>query len=172
MKEKQTSHVTGALACMGVLVACLILAPIVVPIFVPWSAINCRQQEINVKTGRARHSRYLWFLKASETVRDTPLSVALDGEVVYAAPIKPWHRVNTFSPGISNSPHYVFHGAFSQAREMEMICEMIDATPAQKRDIAREILTLWQQAGGDWGCDDYLLELGRQAGEKTRETGK
>jgi len=27
-------------------------------------------------------------------------------------------------------------------------------------------------AGGGWSCGDYLLELGRQAGEKTRETGR
>ena len=33
-------------------VAVLLLGPLVVPLFSPWSAINCRNQDINIKTGQ------------------------------------------------------------------------------------------------------------------------
>ena len=51
----------------------VVLLPLVVPLFVPWSEINCRHQDINIKTGQARFSRILWFIKISEHVKDTPL---------------------------------------------------------------------------------------------------
>ena len=144
---------------IGILAAGAFLPPLVVPIFVPWSGINCRHQDINIKTGRARYTRSLWFIKVSERTEDTRLSLALQGETVDVADIKAWHRVNTFSPGVRHSPHYIFHSALSQAHQMEMIESMIKLTPERKRDIAWAILTTWQQSGRDSSADEYIQSL-------------
>lgn len=144
---------------IGVVAAGLLLAPLIVPVFVPWSAINCQHQDINIKTGQARYSRCLWFVKISEETKDTPLSAALQGELVDVADIKPWHRVNTFSPGVHYSPHYVFHGALYQANQMNMICTLHDLAPERKREIAKTILALWQNTGRDSGAEEYIHRL-------------
>lgn len=137
----------------------LLLAPLVVPIFIPWSGINCRHQDINIKTGQARYSRSLWFVKVSERVEDTPLSVALQGETVDVADIKAWHRVNTFSPGVRHSPHYIFHSALHQAHQMNLFESLHELTPERKEGIAKSILTAWQQSGRDSGADELINKL-------------
>jgi len=144
---------------IGVLAAGVLLAPFVVPIFAPWSEINCEHQDINIKTGQARYSRSLWFVKVSEQIKETPLSLALRGETVDVADIEAWHRVNTFSPGVRHSPHYVFHSALFQARQMEMIDTLLQPTPKRKREIARAILTAWQKSGQTSGADEYIHDL-------------
>jgi len=143
----------------GIVVAAAALAPLIIAVFIPWSGINCEHQDINIKTGQARYSRYLWFLKVSETTRETPLSAALHGEVVDVADTEPWHRVNTFSRGVPRSPHYVFHDALRQARQVGEVLALLDATPEQQRETARTILTLWQQTGQDSGADEYIQNL-------------
>jgi hypothetical protein len=141
---------------VGMLVAGLLLAPFIVPVFVPWSEINCECQEMNIKTGQARYSRRLWFVTMSERIDDTPLSLALQGETVDVADISAWHRVNTFSPGVRHSPHYLFHGALHQAGQFEMIATMSDLNPDRRREVAKGILTAWQQTGRYNGADEYI----------------
>ncbi|NLE38055.1 MAG: hypothetical protein GX621_08525 [Pirellulaceae bacterium] len=131
------------------LVAVLLLAPLVVPVF-------CRHEDINITTGQARYSRSLWFVALSERIEDTSLSRILQGETVDAAHVEPWRRVNTFSPGVRNSPHYRFHAALHQARLMERIETMPELSPERKKDIAREILTMWQTTEGTRQADEYI----------------
>ena len=144
---------------IGVIATSLILAPLVAPIFVPWSGINCRHEDINIKTGQARYSRSLWFLRISQRINDTPLSRAMQGETVDVADINAWQRVNTFSPGVRYSPHYIFHSALHQAHQMEMIATMLELTPARKKEIAKTILKAWQQSGCDSGADEFINKL-------------
>lgn len=148
-------------------VAGLLLAPVVVPLFVPWTGINCRSQEINIKTGHARYARFLWFVKISERVEETTLSLALQGATVDVAEIKEWHRVNTFSPWFQHSPHYAFHGALNQIRQLEAIEELEkvegrESTPERKREIASQIMTSWQHSGGDSGAKAILYRLSQE----------
>ena len=60
--------------------AVLFAGPLVVPLLVPWSGINNRVEEINIKTGQARYSRHLWYTRVSRRVEDTLLSKVLAGE--------------------------------------------------------------------------------------------
>jgi hypothetical protein len=145
-----------------IIVAVLLLAPLVVPKFVPWSGINCRHQEINIKTGQARYSRILWFIKISERVEDTPLSLVLHGETLNVNNIKPWHRVNTFSTGIHHSPHYIFHSAFGQARDLVLILDMHNSSELQRKDAVVGLLAIWQKSGNGSKAGTYLNELQRQ----------
>jgi hypothetical protein len=150
--------------------AVLVLPPLVAPLVVSWSRINCRCEDINIKTGQARYARWLWFIKVSERIEDTPLSLALHGETVDVASIRPWHRVNTLSPGVNYSPHYVFHSALHQAQQLERIAAVLDLPPERQREIARAVLTSWQRSGRDSAADEYLRGL-IEEGERGRAPG-
>jgi hypothetical protein len=120
-----------------------------------------RQQDINIKTGQARYSRYILTVKVSEVLEDTPFSVALGGQTIDVAPIQAWHPVNTFPIGWHHSLHYVFHGALSQGTKMTLMSEVYHLTPAQRTEMAREVLTRWQTTGGDSAAEKYLQEVGK-----------
>lgn len=141
---------------ISVVAAVAVLAPLVVPWIIPWSCINCRHEDINIKTGIVRQARYLWFVQVSERFLDTPLSLILDGERVDVAGIEEWQRVNTFSPGAPNSPHYVFHDAVHQALVIDSVEPLQELSLERKRELARAILTSWQQLGNDEGADELL----------------
>jgi hypothetical protein len=148
---------------IGWLAAGLLLAPFVVP-FLPvfgWVlvGINCEQQDINIKTGQGRYSRSLWFVRVSERIKDTPLSLALQGETVNIADVQAWHRVNTFFLGGGYSPQYAFHGAFSQASQVGMIQSDLKLGRERNCEIARAILTAWQQSGNAHGANACIQNL-------------
>jgi len=124
--------------------------------------MNCRNEEINIKTGQARYSRFLWYVKVSERVEDTILSQALGGESVDVADIAPWHMVNRFSPGLHYSPHYMFHGALSQARQVEFVFEMLEPDAQRQKQIVRDLLTLWQTTGNYFEASRYLATLSNE----------
>jgi len=105
-------------------------------------------------------------VKVSEKVVETPLSIVLEGEVIDVADIEPWHRVNTFSPGLRHSPHYLFHGALSQIQKMDVICDLNHAGPEKRREIAENILRLWQTEKRYFPVDEYLQSL---VEEQTKE---
>jgi hypothetical protein len=157
-----------------VLVGGLILALFLVPIFIPLSGINCQHQDINIKTGQARYSRCVWFMKISERMEETPLSRALNGEKVDVAEVKDWHRVNTFSPGVHHSPHYRFHGALAQVRKFEMLQEMYKLDPTNSAGIAKQLLVEWQTTGSDYAAgrflNDKMIELELPAGGDRKST--
>lgn len=144
-------------------VVCLAFAPIIVPclsIFVPyfdgWSEINCGHQDIDIKTGRVRSCRYLWFIEISRREGDTFLSQALEGERVDVAEIEDWHHVITTSFAAHFSPHYHFHGAFEQIRRIEIANRVSEFSPQRKKQIARELLTQWQTHGGYMQADCFV----------------
>jgi hypothetical protein len=121
--------------------------------------INYRQEDINIKTGRARHARYVFFLKMSQAIEDTPLSVALEGQVIDVSPIQAWHSVNTLRFGTRSCTHYAFSDALVQARELTLLSETYDLTPPERTNIAREVLTRWQMAGRDSSAEGYLRDV-------------
>lgn len=140
-------------------VGVLFLAPFLVPLFIPWSTINCQCQDINIKTGQARYSHYVWFVKVSERVEETPLSRALDGELVDVAELNAWQRVNTRSLWVKHSPHYVFHGALFQVRQIEKLYEQSNFTDGERKKIAKNLLEIWQRNGSCFSGNDYIQQL-------------
>jgi hypothetical protein len=138
----------------------LILFGILAFNFLQWHpSWNCTKDEINIKTGQGRHSRYIAFIRISEKTYDTPLSEALTG-TVEVAKITAWQTVNTFSPPSKRySPHYRFHGALHQAGEAGLIFDELRASPERKAKIAGQILTRWQTTGGDDGVRGLLCKL-------------
>jgi hypothetical protein len=137
--------------------------PLVMPIIIPWTGINCKHQDINIKTGKVRYTRSLWYITISERVEDTVLSQAIKGHIVDVADVKPWHRVNTFSLYWNYSPHYTFHSALCQVSQVKRFGYIAKLTSKQKQEIAKEILTAWQKSGNDQGASEIISRLQEKA---------
>lgn len=123
-------------------------------IFFPWSRLNCRHEDVDIRTGRVRYTRYLLYARVSQRIVDSVLTQALPLEAV--KDVTPdWHRANTFSPGLTNSPHYTYHAALHTIRVVERAWGTADFTSQAKRELAETVLRLWQEDGGDVGAKDY-----------------
>ena len=62
----------------------------------------------------------------------------------------------TLSPGLHHSPHYRFHGAINQIRELEICWDFGKMTPAARRKTARNVLRSWRQSGNYFQAGDYI----------------
>lgn len=135
-----------------------------------WSELNCRHEDVDIKTGRIRHTRYLLYCRVDEKVEDSILTNALPREAVDG--VQPdWRRVNTFSPGVRHSPHYAYHGAFSQIHHLQIIWTMVPFSDEAKRYVAEQVLRIWQSSGSYFRADDYIhrvFEMASKAHERSR----
>ena len=142
--------------------------------FFAWSPINCWQYEVDIHTGRVQYTRYFAFIPVKQGIEESTLSAVLRPED-YAELEPDWRRVNTFSPGVSYSPHYAFHSAQNQIRKLELLWQMGGFTPAARRASARRILQLWQEGQGDDAAETYLRILSGiavKSGSEQRETNE
>jgi hypothetical protein len=130
-----------------------------------WSPVNCWHYDVDIRTGKTRYLRYLFLVNTRTEIKDSALSLALSPEERTDIPPE-WRRVNTFSPGVHHSPHYTYHGALNQIRELEGTWEMFSFTPEQKRKSARDVLALWQRSGSDSAVSRYLGDLFNGLNEK------
>jgi hypothetical protein len=130
---------------------------VVVPIFMPWTKLNCSDQELDINSGRLRLSRYVLFFRISQRIEDSPLTKALPADLLHHD--AEWHMVNRFSPGVRHSPHYAFHSGIHQIRTLENMWQMLDLGPHIRQRTASHVLALWKHSGGDWLAGDYIYGL-------------
>lgn len=131
----------------------------------PWTRLNCLHQDVDVRSGRLRDTRYLFYCRVSEQVRDSGISLALGPEAGVAGTAD-WRRVITLSPPFTrHSPHYVFHSASAQIHSIEGAWQVAPFSSEAKREIARTLLLLWQRTGNDSGADEYVLKIVALAAE-------
>jgi hypothetical protein len=135
---------------------------IVAPVVFPWSAVNCWEDEIDIHSGRIRHRRYILYCCVSQAIRDSPLTEVLDGSIELTRNPE-WHTVNTFSPVARYSPHYRYHGAINDMRNLEISSDIGRFSEDAKKATAIELLGHWQ-VGDDPAA--YLTSLGRIAMKK------
>jgi hypothetical protein len=136
----------------------------------PWSGINCTRSDIDLNSGRTRFTRYLLWLPVTRSVQDSALTRALSPDD-RTNPGENWHPVVTLSPGLYHSPHYRYHGAISQIRELEICWKYGKMTPQARRETARQVLRLWHEAGSYFPADDYIQRVWELALE-AEKTGK
>jgi len=144
-----------------ILVVAAIIVCLFAPAFMSWSPINCKYQDVDIKTGRARYTRYLLYCKVSERIEETPLSRLIPKEMREGAE-PDWRRVNTFSGWGGHSPHHTFHGAFAQIRMIDYLFESPDGsalTDEMKRKIAIHILAIWQHTESYFSAGNYIDSL-------------
>lgn len=135
-----------------------------------WSRINCWNYDVDIRSGRIRYTRYLCYVQIAHRIEDSALSSVLKDQTSVALPPE-WRRVHTFSPGVRHSPHYVYHSAIAQIKEMDAIWTLEKFTDDAKRRSAADLLKLWQRDKGDWEARDYFLQLSETA-EKNTSRGK
>jgi hypothetical protein len=146
------------------LIACAVLAgAAVVVIFAPgliapWSRLNNEEQELDLLSGRARFTRYFFYCQISQEVRETPLSEALDSSDKNDGK-EQWVKVNVFQPGVSNSPHFIYHGAFVQTGQLAKYWETGNFTPSARAKSARQLLKVWRDGGSYHAANPYFENL-------------
>ncbi len=142
---------------LGVIAPTLIVL-VLISGFFHWSPLNCWHDDVDINTGRVRHTRYLLFCQIGDRTAETWLSRARD--ISKTSP--DWRRVNTFSPGVGHSPHYRFHGAIHQIKTLELADNTIPFDPVARRRVADALLTLWQ--GGSYlGADEFVEKVAHTA---------
>jgi hypothetical protein len=124
----------------------------------PWSPVNCWHYDVDIHSGRIRYIRVIAFLPIQKRIDPSALSNALHPEDVRGSE-PDWRRALTLSPGIHHSPHYIFHSAISQIRELEIDWQLGDFTPAARRASAKRVLQLWQHGQRDDEAKPYLRAL-------------
>lgn len=131
-------------------------------LFLSFPESNCTKDEINIETGHGRHSRYILFIRTSKETYDTVISKVLK-KPVEGTGNEAWRLVNRFSPpSFKVSPHYRFHGALNQAKELEMIFEINSVPPEKQAEIAVSVLRAWQASGGDYEAKELIRALMEQ----------
>jgi hypothetical protein len=124
----------------------------------PWSRLNNEEQELDLSSGRARFTRYFLYCQISQNVRDTPLSEVLSS-ASGGHEEEDWVTVNIFQPGVSNSPHCFFHGAFFQIGQMAKYWEIGNFTPEARAKSARQLLKVWRDGGSYLAARPYFDSL-------------
>jgi hypothetical protein len=108
----------------------------------PWSRLNCREEEVDINSGRPRYRHYLLYVCVKDRTGESWVSRALPENKSLAD----WRPVNTFSPGVHYSPHYAFHSAIHHLRVLEGLDQMVPFEPDAKRKVAQHVIELWHDA--------------------------
>ncbi len=140
----------------------LICAPFVVPLFSPWSRINCQEFEIDLVSGRKRVSRFFYGIPVRREIEDTQLSLAIRLAEESHQKAR-WEPVSTFGPYVHHSPHYVYHSATGQIRQLGMIWDFFEFDSAQRQATGMGLLHEWRSTGSDRTARAYLARVDKDA---------
>lgn len=127
------------------------------PVFFPWSPICCWNDEIGLDTARARTTTYVLWMRVH--MREEPTILSLTLEVPQTVSETRWRTVNTFSPGVSHSPHYDFHGALAQIADLEYCWVRNQYSPEARRLSAQALLDRWRSTDNYYSADKLLRSL-------------
>jgi hypothetical protein len=121
----------------------------------PWSRLNNEEQELDLVSGRTRFTRHFLYCRVRRDVRATPLSEALAAS---GAPEsgEEWVRVNIFQPGVRHSPHFIYHGAFGNAKQIQTFWELYSFDRQARAKSARQLLRAMREGGSYFAGSDYL----------------
>ena len=130
------------------------LLPLVIPMFHPWTALNCVETDVNIATGHVRKARSLWYLKISERTEETALSKSLKKDPKNHP--SAWRRVTITSVGSAHSRHTAYHAAHHQIRMYEQLCEQQNLPKREREALAISLAKSWQETEGDAAADNLL----------------
>ena len=150
---------------LGLLAIFFVVVTFFPGIFFPWSRLNNREEDIELHSGRLRVTYHFLHIPYKRAFSDTPFSLVLSGAGTPEEKDEMWGRVNTFSPGMRNSPYHAYHGAFSQMRMMETTWEFGSFSPEARVKSARQILQAYRENGSRFGGDPIADALWKMAME-------
>ncbi|TWU32663.1 hypothetical protein Q31b_58210 [Novipirellula aureliae] len=143
---------------LGIIVPMLTVLLLISGLF-PWSPLNCWHEDVDINTGRVRHTRYLLFCQIGDRIEETWLFRANSNSNVSPD----WRCVNTFSPGLGHSSHYHFHGAIHQINTLGLADNVVPFDPNARHKVAHRLLTLWQNSGSHFDADEFVEKVVRTA---------
>ena len=121
----------------GVILFGMVIYPMLAPYIIVWHS------DIDIHTGKIRHTRYLFSIFAKKSLEETTLSNHLSLQDKNA--LTEWRRFHTYSPGSSKDVCYDYSGTEFTIKKLERIWQMWGNTPLEiKRKMVRDILLIWQ----------------------------
>ena len=152
-------------------VAVAVVLLILLLVFAFPGVIHRQRDEVDIRSGRIRHSRYVLLIQTSQAVEATEFSRILASNPSGAAE-PDWHVVNTFAGARRVSPHYNFHGAIAQMRGLEMLWRLVPFTDEAKQEVAHSVLKLWQSDRSESAADSYIREVEKLAWQFEGKPGR
>jgi hypothetical protein len=137
-------------------------APFMVPVFSPWSRINCEEQEIDLESGKERITKFVYWIPIQRQIGDTTLSLELS-KFISTGKEPQWEPVITAGPYVKYSPHYVYHSAFNQIKVLGLNWDEFAFDSAMRQKTGLGLLHEWQVTTTDSSADDYLRNLTEKA---------
>lgn len=128
----------------------------VLSIAIPWSPIFRWYDDVDLDSGRVRRVWIVMWLPVREVVSQSWISTSVE----QSGDAPEWRRVNTFSPGLPNSPHHVYHGAIAQIHELDWLDRTVPFDEPAKAHVAGHVLDLWKQDGSYYSARDYIACIG------------
>ena len=142
---------------IGWIAVCLIIV-LVLPIFQQLAPPFYRAEEVDIRSGEIRYSRYvLWWCPVSRRVSASAISRELGLSATSVTP--DWRMVNKFGPGSRYSQHYAFHGAFVQMRDLAGAWQFGNFTPAARQESAKRLLAAWQQGQRNEAATEFVIAV-------------
>jgi len=147
-----------SLGLAALLLLVLVSVLFVIPFFWPWTVVNCWHEDLDIRSGRYRYQRFLLGLRVQNRVEETELSTLWREHL--GDPGEPeWRRVNTFSPGRGNSPHYVHHSGLHNARKVVLAFDTTSFSDSAKAQALRTFFGLMQEHDRDDEAGNYANAL-------------
>lgn len=81
-------------------------------------------------------------------------------------------KVVTLSPGVGNSPHYIFHSALHEIRRLESSINHTDVSESALNAIAQNVVFLWRGDNSDYEAGRYLMDIESSIYEELTDGGK
>ena len=123
-------------------------------------------EDLDIRTGRIKTTRYLMFLPVRAKTHDTVISKALPADRVKG--VEPeWRKVNTFYWLMPYSPYWEYHGATGCIRNYEAATRAVRFSPEALQHVALRATELWQEGRGG---NHYLYDVAILA-DMTRANG-
>jgi hypothetical protein len=127
-----------------------------------WSRINCREEYLDINSGRMRIQRWYWYLLLSDHTQETAIS-----RFAPNAADHDFQPVNTFSFLKPISPHYHFHGVDAQFKLIEDYWESNDVADSERREHVKKLMEIWRTRRGSVAAYDYIWSLSENGGNGT-----
>jgi len=161
--------ILGFAVFLSILIAVGLLLPAVNSALRKWPELGCEFEDVDINTGRIRHTRYLLYCKMGENIEDSILTQTI-GQ--FPDGLQPdWQHAFAFNLGSGHS-HFTYYRAISQIRDVDLIWGAYHFSDEAKRHMAQTILDRWQSDGNYWGAGSYIRDVGNTVREKTESDPK
>jgi hypothetical protein len=120
-----------------------------------WTRWSCTHEWFDVTAGQIKVEDWAYFRKRGETIKDSPFT-ELYRELIGEPPDPDWRLMNTFSPGVRHSPHYIYHTVYVDVVYILRLFDHAEFKEEAKREIIQTVARMWPEED-HWSLTrDYL----------------